>query len=281
MRLPAGRRGRFTTLAGLATELQEANSRRELARVVGRYTRTELVILDKLGYLGAARGRRRARLPSHLRAQRTRLADPHHQPAVQRLDQGVPRPAAGQGRRRPDHAQSPHHRHRHRELALSPRPRAPRTQTSMTPRPAAAHAAIAAQSSPLLARPSRRQPRPRWGQIKPSRWGHFNPSHGATSSRRTAADRAISHHQPHTPTDGGWVHFNPSRWGQCKSSFPDDDQARLETHPDSTTRHQVVQFSTGVGGPVFSRRRHSVAASARAQHSSAGLIDSCLLANPL
>jgi DNA replication protein DnaC len=46
-----GRRVRFTTLAGLANELQEADSRRELARVVGRYSRTEVVVLDELGYL--------------------------------------------------------------------------------------------------------------------------------------------------------------------------------------------------------------------------------------
>src|SRR6202034_3662167 len=39
-----GRRVRFTPLAGLATELQEADSRRELARVVGRYARTELMV---------------------------------------------------------------------------------------------------------------------------------------------------------------------------------------------------------------------------------------------
>ena len=51
-----GRRVRFTTLAGLATELQEADSRRELARVVGRYTRTEVVVLDELGYLGLPEG---------------------------------------------------------------------------------------------------------------------------------------------------------------------------------------------------------------------------------
>ena len=51
-----GRRVRFTTLAGLATELQEADSRRELGRVVGRYTRTEVVILDELGYLGLPEG---------------------------------------------------------------------------------------------------------------------------------------------------------------------------------------------------------------------------------
>ncbi len=51
-----GRRVRFTTLAGLATELQEADSRRELARVVARYARTELVVLDELGYLALPEG---------------------------------------------------------------------------------------------------------------------------------------------------------------------------------------------------------------------------------
>ena len=42
---------RFTTPAALANELQEAESRRELARVVGRYGRIELLVLDELGYL--------------------------------------------------------------------------------------------------------------------------------------------------------------------------------------------------------------------------------------
>jgi DNA replication protein DnaC len=46
-----GRRVRFTTLAGLANELQEAEGRRELARVVARYTRIEVLLLDELGYL--------------------------------------------------------------------------------------------------------------------------------------------------------------------------------------------------------------------------------------
>jgi DNA replication protein DnaC len=41
-----GRRVRFTTLAGLANELQEAQSRKELARVVGRYARIELLVCD-------------------------------------------------------------------------------------------------------------------------------------------------------------------------------------------------------------------------------------------
>jgi DNA replication protein DnaC len=51
-----GRRVRFTTLAALANELQEADSRRELARVVARYARTELVILDEMGYLALPDG---------------------------------------------------------------------------------------------------------------------------------------------------------------------------------------------------------------------------------
>ena len=51
-----GRRVRFTTLAGLANELQEADSRRELGRVVGRYARTEVVLLDELGYLALPDG---------------------------------------------------------------------------------------------------------------------------------------------------------------------------------------------------------------------------------
>jgi DNA replication protein DnaC len=51
-----GRRVRFTTLAGLATELQEADSRKELARVVGRYSRIEILLLDELGYLALPDG---------------------------------------------------------------------------------------------------------------------------------------------------------------------------------------------------------------------------------
>ncbi len=51
-----GRRVRFTTLAALANELTEAESRRELARVVGRYSRYELLVLDELGYLALPAG---------------------------------------------------------------------------------------------------------------------------------------------------------------------------------------------------------------------------------
>jgi DNA replication protein DnaC len=51
-----GRRVRFTTLAALANELQAAETRRELGRVIARYARTELVCLDELGYLALPAG---------------------------------------------------------------------------------------------------------------------------------------------------------------------------------------------------------------------------------
>ncbi len=46
-----GRRVKFITLAALANELQEAAGRDELSRVVARYARIDLLVLDELGYL--------------------------------------------------------------------------------------------------------------------------------------------------------------------------------------------------------------------------------------
>ncbi len=51
-----GRRVRFCTLAGLANELQEAEGSRELNRIVQRYARYELLVLDELGYLALPEG---------------------------------------------------------------------------------------------------------------------------------------------------------------------------------------------------------------------------------
>jgi hypothetical protein len=51
-----GRRVRFTTLAAFANELQAAETRRELGRVIARYARIELVCLDELGYLALPAG---------------------------------------------------------------------------------------------------------------------------------------------------------------------------------------------------------------------------------
>ncbi len=42
---------KFVTAAALVNELTEARESRDLSRVVGRYSRTELLVLDGLGYL--------------------------------------------------------------------------------------------------------------------------------------------------------------------------------------------------------------------------------------
>lgn len=42
---------KFVTAAALVNELTEARESRDLSRVVGRYARTELLVLDELGYL--------------------------------------------------------------------------------------------------------------------------------------------------------------------------------------------------------------------------------------
>jgi len=50
-----GRRVKFTTAAGLVTELVEARDAQELGRVVRRYSKVSLLILDELAYLPLAR----------------------------------------------------------------------------------------------------------------------------------------------------------------------------------------------------------------------------------
>jgi DNA replication protein DnaC len=46
---------RFVTVAQLATELVEAGDARELGRVVARYNRAEVLVLDELGYVPLSR----------------------------------------------------------------------------------------------------------------------------------------------------------------------------------------------------------------------------------
>ncbi len=50
-----GRRVRFVTASRLVNELVEARDALELGRIVGRYSRIDLLVLDELGYLPLAR----------------------------------------------------------------------------------------------------------------------------------------------------------------------------------------------------------------------------------
>jgi DNA replication protein DnaC len=51
----AGRAVRFVTAAQLVTELIEARTAHDLNRLVGRYTRIEVLIVDELGYVPLSR----------------------------------------------------------------------------------------------------------------------------------------------------------------------------------------------------------------------------------
>ena len=106
----------------LANELQEAESRRELARVVGRYARTELVVFDELGYLALPDGA--AELVFQVLSER-------HERGSLIVTTNLPFgewtkvfPDARLAKAVVDraHPPRPHHRHRHRVLALPPRP---------------------------------------------------------------------------------------------------------------------------------------------------------------
>ena len=108
-----GRRVRYATTAQLVNELAEAADQRQLSRVVGRYGRLDLLLLDGAGLRPARPPRRRTALPDHHRTRRTSLHRHRHQPAVQRMGNRVPRPPPRRRDRRPRHLQRPHHRNRH------------------------------------------------------------------------------------------------------------------------------------------------------------------------
>ena len=117
------RRVRFTTAAALVNELVEAKHAMQLARVLARWARYDLIAIDEVGYVPARRRRRRAAVSDHRRPHRTRGADPDHEFAVLRMDPGDSERAVVQGGPRPDHRSRAHHRHRPRVLSVSPHPR--------------------------------------------------------------------------------------------------------------------------------------------------------------
>ena len=84
-----GRRVRFTTLAGLANELQEAESPPRAGPGPGALRAHRARGLGRARVSGLARGRGGADLPGDLRAPRTRIADGHDQPSVWGMDESV------------------------------------------------------------------------------------------------------------------------------------------------------------------------------------------------
>ena len=125
-----GRRVRYATTAQLVNDLVEAADNRALSRVVGRYGRLDLLLLDELGYVQI--DPRGAELLFQIITEReeTGLHRHRHQPAVQRMGHRVPRPPPRRRDRGPGHLQRPHPRNRHPVL---PAPH----QQDHQPRPAA------------------------------------------------------------------------------------------------------------------------------------------------
>src|ERR1039457_5969931 len=61
------RRVRFTTAAALVNQLVEAQREQSLSRMLARWSRVELIVIDELGYVSTGRGARRTALPGHRR----------------------------------------------------------------------------------------------------------------------------------------------------------------------------------------------------------------------
>jgi IstB-like ATP binding protein len=148
-----GRRVRFTTLAALANELQEADSRRELGRVIGRYTRVELLVLDELGYLACPT----APPSSSSKSSQNATNEPASSAPLTCPSGNGPRCSPTPHSPRPSLTGSPT-----RHTSSTPAPRAGASATDWTardanehdPRPPDAHATIAAKPFALRARPS-------------------------------------------------------------------------------------------------------------------------------
>jgi DNA replication protein DnaC len=113
------RRVRFTTAAALVNELVEAKHAMQLARVLARWARYDVIAIDEVGYVPLADVG--AELLFQIIADRTeRGAHPDHKFAVLGTDPGDPEHAVVQGRPGSDHGSGAHHRHRSRVLSVSP-----------------------------------------------------------------------------------------------------------------------------------------------------------------
>lgn len=107
-----GRSVRFVTVARLVTDLTEAHDAHQLGRVMGRYNRVEVVVLDELGYVPLGRTDAELLFQVRSRAAGTSARACDHQPPLWRMDFCVLRCALMPGRGGPTDASGAHHRDR-------------------------------------------------------------------------------------------------------------------------------------------------------------------------
>lgn len=108
-----GRRVRYSSTAQLVNELAEAADQRQLSRVVGRYGRLDLLLLDELGYVQL--DPRGAELLFQIITEREERASIAIGTNLPFSEWGTvfPDPSPRRCHRRPRHLQRPHRRNRH------------------------------------------------------------------------------------------------------------------------------------------------------------------------
>ena len=104
------RRARFTTAANLVNELVEARQHNAVKRVLARWLRYDVIVLDEVGYVAVGRHRSRVSVPGDCRTRRASHVDRDYEPAVFRVDAGVSQSAPVQGIAGSNHRSSTHHR---------------------------------------------------------------------------------------------------------------------------------------------------------------------------
>ena len=130
------RRVRFTTAAALVNDLLEAQHQHQLSRVINRWARVELIIIDELAYVAVADPGAELLFQLIAEARREGDGDRDDQPPVLGVDHGVPECPALQGAARSADRSGAHHRHGHRVLPLPPEPGAAPAEGPLdTPRP--------------------------------------------------------------------------------------------------------------------------------------------------
>ena len=106
------RRVRFTTAAALVNDLVEAQHQHQLSRVIHRWVRVELIVIDELAYVAVADVGAELLFQLDRRAGREGGGDRYDQPPVLGVDHGVPQRPALQSATRPADGPGAHHRHR-------------------------------------------------------------------------------------------------------------------------------------------------------------------------
>jgi hypothetical protein len=129
-----GYRVRYTLASKLVNELVDAADDRQLSKLIARYGRVDLILIDELGY-GAGPARRRTSLPGTDRTGGTFRGGDRLQRAVLPLDQDLHRPQALRRHRRPVDLRRADHRNRHRVLPARPRPPATTKTAKAEPAP--------------------------------------------------------------------------------------------------------------------------------------------------